>query len=119
MFYKARIPAVVCAGLVGLAIAAAGSASACPFEGPPSEPDDVFMSELEAAGIQVLPREEAIGFADSVCDALADGNATPLGVAAATSDFTPMDMDESKVFVGVAVGAYCPEYVEMVSAELG
>jgi hypothetical protein len=37
------------------------------------------------------------------------------GVAAATSDFTAMNFDESQVFVYIAVEAYCAQHMEVLS----
>jgi hypothetical protein len=108
MFSSTRV--AVGAGL--LALVAVGTAGVAAAEPSVVEADNVFIAELAESGIAAPPRAEAIHYAHSVCDALAGDEVTPTGVAAATSDFTSMDFDESKVFVYIAVEAYCAQHMD-------
>ena len=119
MFSLTRITGavVVAVGpLVAVAPGTAGLASAQPVDPQfVQETDDFFMAQLEANGIAVMARDEAIGFAHSVCDAIAGGHATPDGVAAALADSTALVHDsETKVFVYHSIEAYCAQYMDMV-----
>jgi hypothetical protein len=91
---------IVAAGLAIGAFLSAPTASASPGE-------DVLFAALNAAGVPISSREEAVAAGDLACDSATSGIARDL-VAQQVSDKTGLDVGDSNTFVGIALAVYCP-----------
>jgi len=89
--------------LCTLALLSAGPATADPN-------DDAFISALTKNGITVTDRDSATALAQSVCDGF-DQNQKSSFVALRVMKQSGLSLKQSSYVVGVAISAYCPEYV--------
>jgi hypothetical protein len=97
------------AGAFGLA-AFAGSATASA-----SSVDDQFLTNITAADITFDSAKGAIQDAHQVCGYFADG-ATGANVGAQIMAHTDLTAHQTAVFLVEAAYAYCPGYVDRVTA---
>lgn len=98
-------------GLLAATIAAAALAL-CSAPAGAETPDDAFIAELDANGIQYVTRAAAIAAGRSVCDSFDQGytiDAVTLGVARSGSQLK--SIEEADDFVFAAVSAYCPHLI--------
>jgi hypothetical protein len=77
--------------------------------------DDQFLKNIAAEGISFDSAKGAISDAQLVCSELADGNS---GVSIATEilDNSDLTTHQAAVFVVEASTAYCPKYLDELSA---
>jgi hypothetical protein len=72
--------------------------------------DDAFIGALTKNGIPVTDRDSATAMAQSVCDGFDQHQKSSL-LALKLMKQSGLSLKQSSYFVGVAVSAYCPEYV--------
>jgi hypothetical protein len=72
--------------------------------------DDAFVGALTKNGIPVTDRDSATAIAQSVCDGFDQHQKSSLLVLKLMKQ-SGMSLKQSSYFVGVAISAYCPEYV--------
>jgi hypothetical protein len=68
---------------------------------------DVLFAVLNAAGIPISSREEAVAAGELACNAATSGLARDI-VAAKVSERTGLDAGQANTFVGLAQAVYCP-----------
>jgi Protein of unknown function (DUF732) len=89
--------------LVAAALFSAGPASADPNDG-------AFVDALAKGGIGLPDDNDAIAMAHTVCAGL-DQHARTSLLAMKLMKETDLSMKQSSYFIGVAISAYCPQYV--------
>jgi Protein of unknown function (DUF732) len=82
--------------------------SAAPATADPN--DDAFVDALAKDGIVLGDQNAAIAMAHTVCTGL-DQRTKPSLLAMKLMKETHLSMKQSSYFVGVAISAYCPQYV--------
>jgi Protein of unknown function (DUF732) len=82
--------------------------SAAPVSADPN--DGAFVDALAKDGIVLPDQNAAIAMAHTVCTGL-DQRAKPSLLAMKLMKDTDLSMKQSSYFVGVAISAYCPQYV--------
>ncbi|HEY6818438.1 MAG TPA: DUF732 domain-containing protein [Mycobacterium sp.] len=98
---KRSIPCAVLLFLAALFSPAAASA----------DPNDgTFVDALAKGGVVLPDQNAAIAMAHTVCAGL-DQNAKPSLLAMKLMKDTDLSMKQSGYFIGVAISAYCPQYV--------
>ena len=91
------------AALTGAATASAGTV------------DDRFLTNIDAEGIAFDSPAAAIEDAHLVCSYLADGD-TGVTIAGEILDNSDLTARQAAVFVVEATSAYCPAYMDQVTA---
>ena len=89
--------------LCAAALYLAAPASADPNDGP-------FVDALVKNGIVVPDQNAAISMAHSVCAELDQSNKSSV-LAMKLMKETDLTMKQSGYFIGVAISAYCPQYI--------
>jgi hypothetical protein len=89
--------------LCAAALFLAAPASADPNDGP-------FVDALGKGGIVLPDQNAAISMAHSVCAALDQSNKSSV-LAMRVMKETNLTMKQSGYFIGVAISAYCPQYI--------
>lgn len=98
--------------LLAAALAAAALVTAVPAAA--EEPDDSFLEVIDIIGIPVDDPASAVASARGACAALDGGTSVPVAVDRVASA-TGLTEDEGAYFVGVAIGAYCPQHEDLLS----
>lgn len=107
---KRRRACAVLLSVLGLLPAASTPASADPG-------DDAFIASLANYGIEVRDPDVAIAMAHRVCTGF-DNNANASVLAMKVKRDTDLSMKEASYFVGLSVGAYCPQYRGLIDSSL-
>jgi Protein of unknown function (DUF732) len=89
-------------------LSAAALFSAAPASADPN--DGAFVDALAKGGIVFPDHNAAISIAHTVCAGLDQSAKTSLLAMKLMKD-TDLSMKQSSYFVGVAISAYCPQYV--------
>ena len=87
---------------------AAALFSAAPASADPN--DGAFVDALTKDGIVLPDQNAAIAMAHTVCAGL-DQQAKPSLLAMKLMKETDLSMKQSSYFIGVAISAYCPQYI--------
>jgi hypothetical protein len=104
MAFDSTKRSILCAVLLFLAgLFSPAAASADPNDG-------AFVGALAKNGIALPDQNAAIAMAHTVCAGL-DQNAKPSLLAMRLMKDTDLSMKQSSYFIGVAISAYCPQYV--------
>ena len=69
--------------------------------------EDALWAVLNAAGVPIASREEAIAAGQLACDSATSGLARGI-VAEKVSEKTGLDVGQANTFVGLALAVYCP-----------
>jgi Protein of unknown function (DUF732) len=104
MALDGSIRAMMCA----LPLCAAALFFAAPVSADPN--DGLFVDALVKNGIVVPDQNAAISMAHSVCAELDQSNKSSV-LAMKVMKETNLTMKQSGYFIGVAISAYCPQYV--------
>lgn len=72
--------------------------------------DDAFISALTKNGIPIADRDSATAIGQSVCDGIDQHQKSSL-LALRLMKQSGLTLKQSSYVVGVAISAYCPEYV--------
>jgi hypothetical protein len=72
--------------------------------------DDAFIGALAQNGIPVADRDSATAMAQSICDGF-DHHQKPSMLALKLMKQSGLSLKQASYVVGVAISAYCPEYV--------
>jgi hypothetical protein len=99
----------IAAGAFGLA-ALAGTATASA-----SSIDDQFLTNIDAANITFDSAKDAVQDGHLVCSYLASGK-TGVSIGGEIMDNTDLSAHQAAVFVVEAASAYCPGYLDQVTA---
>jgi hypothetical protein len=97
-------PSAVCA----FALCTSALLFAAPATADPT--DDAFIGALTKNGITVSDRDSATSMAQAVCDGF-DHHQKPSLMAMKLMKQSGLSLKQSSYFVGVAISAYCPEYL--------
>jgi hypothetical protein len=89
-------------------LSAAALLSAIPANADPT--DDAFISALTKNGIAIADRDAATAIGQSVCDGF-DQHQKSSFLALKLMKQSGLSLKQSSYVVGVAISAYCPEYV--------
>ena len=89
-------------------LCAAALFSAAPASADPN--DGAFTNALAKGGIVLPDQNAAIAWAHTVCTGL-DRQAKPSLLAMKLMKDTDLSMKQSGYFIGVAISAYCPQYI--------
>jgi len=100
---------VIAAGAFGLA-AFAGAATASA-----SSIDDEFLTNIDAANITFDSAKDAVQDGHLVCSYLAGGK-TGANIGGEIMENTDLSAHQAAVFVGEAASAYCPGFLDQVTA---
>jgi hypothetical protein len=90
------------------ALSAAALLSAAPVSADPN--DGPFVDALAKDGITFPDQNAAISMAHSVCAELDQNNKSSI-LAMKLMKQTNLTMKQSGYFIGVAISAYCPQYI--------
>jgi Protein of unknown function (DUF732) len=87
---------------------AAALCSAAPASADPN--DGAFIDALAKGGIVFPDRNAAISIAHTVCARLDQSDKSSI-LAMKVMKETDLSMKQSSYFIGVAISAYCPQYI--------
>jgi hypothetical protein len=111
--FRNRIATVTASAIAGAAFGLAAFAGAATASA--STVDDRFLTNIDAEGIAFDTAQGAIEDAHLVCSYLADGD-TGVTIAGEILDNSDLTARQAAVFVVEATSAYCPAYMDQVTA---
>lgn len=111
--FSNRIATLTATAIAAAALSLAGFAGAATASA--SSIDDEFLNNIDDAGIYYDTASDAFDDADLVCAALADGE-TGTNIGIQITDATDLTAHQAAVLVVESAYAYCPDYLDQVSA---